>query len=363
MAEECLFTLLHLSYIRVKRFFLFLLPMYRDRGLVSPVACYSIIPMSYSGFLNEDITGRVENLFPAECTVFSLVQWASRLLQNYRIETPRLDAEIILAHLLKCERIDFHIHPEKPVEDTPAIQYKAAILKRIQRVPLQYITHHAEFMSLDFYVDERVLIPRPETELLVEAVLKKQSLLSGEHEIIIMDIGTGSGNIPVTLAKKTNTTRIFAIDISEDALAVAKINAQKHHVLSKITFLCGDIYKPMNGYAMESSVHFIVSNPPYIAHHEFDTLQEEVRKFEPYGALISGRDDLSMFKCIIKDAQIWLKPGGFIFFEVGEKQAYKVAQLLEDTHDFKKAEFIKDYQHINRIVVAQMEEMRGKNRN
>jgi release factor glutamine methyltransferase len=330
---------------------------------VRPIKNYQEELYSKHSFLNEDTSGKVENSFPAERTVFRLLQWASRLLQNYRIETPRLDAEVILAHLMECERIDFHIHPEKPVEDTTATHYKAAIRKRIQCVPLQYITHHAEFMSLDFYVDERVLIPRPETELLVEAVLKRLYLLSGKREIVMVDIGTGSGNISVTLAKKINNARVFAIDISEDALAVAKINAKKHHVLNKITFLCGDIYQPLNDYAMESGVHFIVSNPPYIAQHEFDTLQEEVRNFEPYGALISGHDDLSMFKRIISDAQIWLKPGGFIIFEVSEKQAYKVAQLLEDTHGFKKAEFIKDYQHINRIVVAQMEEMRGKDCN
>lgn len=314
-------------------------------------------------FLNEDATGKVECSFPAECTVFRLIQWASGLLQKYSIETPRLDAEVILAHIQECERVDFHIHPEKPVEDATAIRFKEAIQKRIQRVPVQYITHHAEFMSLDFYVDERVLIPRPETELLVEAILRKRHLLSDEREIVVVDIGAGSGNISVTLAKKTHNTRIFAMDISEDALAVAKINAQKHQVLNKITFLCGDIYKPLKGYEMESRVHFIVSNPPYIAQHEFDTLQEEVRNFEPYGALISGHDDLSMFKGIIRDVQIWLKPGGFIIFEVGEKQACKVAQLLEDTHYFKKVEFIKDYQHINRIVIAQMEEVCGKDRN
>ena len=237
------------------------------------------------------------------------------------------------------------------------MRYKESIRKRSQRVPLQYITNHAEFMSLDFYVDERVLIPRPETELLVEAVIKRAQFLT--PEIVIVDIGVGSGNIAVTLAKKIDNARIFAIDISPDALAVAKINAQRHDVFSKITFLCGDIFLPLEGFGIESKVNFIVSNPPYVSSDEFNNLQKEVRDFEPYGALVSGQDGLQMFKRIIANTHTWLKPGGFVIFEAGEKQARNIARLFEETRCFKKAAFIKDYQHISRIVIAQMEECRG----
>ena len=269
---------------------------------------------------------------------------------------------MILSHLLDYKRIDLYVYPDKPVEDTVVIRYKEAIQKRSQRVPLQYITNHAEFMSLDFYVDERVLIPRPETELLVEAVIKRAQILTHENEIVIVDIGVGSGNIAITLAMKIDNARIFAIDLSPDALAVAKINAQRHAVFSKITFLCGDIFRPLEGYGIESKVNFIVSNPPYVSSAEFDSLQEEVRNFEPYGALISGQDGLQMFRRIITHANTWLKPGGYVIFEAGEKQARKVARLFEDRGCFKKAVFLKDYQHIYRIVIAQMEEGRGQNR-
>ena len=266
---------------------------------------------------------------------------------------------MILSHLLDYKRIDLYVYPDKPVEDTVVIRYKEAIQKRSQRVPLQYITNHAEFMSLDFYVDERVLIPRPETELLVEAVIKRAQILTHENEIVIVDIGVGSGNIAITLAMKIDNARIFAIDLSPDALAVAKINAQRHAVFSKITFLCGDIFRPLEGYGIESKVNFIVSNPPYVSSAEFDSLQEEVRNFEPYGALISGQDGLQMFRRIITHANTWLKPGGYVIFEAGEKQARKIARLFEETRCFKKAAFIRDYQHISRIVIAQMEECRG----
>lgn len=296
----------------------------------------------------------VTNVFSGECTISGLVNWASNILREHGIDSPRLDAEVILAYLMGCRRMDLYTHPAKDISESVAVSYGKAIQRRAQRVPLQYITNHVEFMSLDFYVDERVLIPRPETELLVEAVTKKSQILSKEREIVIVDIGVGSGNIAITLATKISNARIFAVDISPDALIVAKINAERHHVLDKITFLCGDIFKPLEGYGIESKIHFIVSNPPYVAIDEFENLQEEVRNYEPYGALVSGQNGLQMFKHIIAGANMWLKPGGFTVFEVGEKQIQKVAHLLEDAGCFKKIEFIEDYQHIYRIIVAQM---------
>ena len=301
--------------------------------------------------------GSLKSTFPDKYTISRLVHWASKILRESGTDSPSLDAEVILSHLLGCKRIDLYIHPDQPVEETVVMHYKESIRRRSQRVPLQYITNHAEFMSLDFYVDERVLIPRPETELLVEAVIKRAQILT--HEIMIVDIGVGSGNIAVTLAKKIDNARIFAIDISPDALAVAKINAQRHDVFSKITFLCGDIFRPLEEYGIESKVNFIVSNPPYVSSDEFNNLQKEVRDFEPYGALVSGQDGLQMFKRIIANTHTWLKPGGFVIFEAGEKQARKIARLFEETRCFEKATFIKDYQHISRIVIAQMEEGRG----
>ena len=300
--------------------------------------------------------------FPENFTVSNLVRWASNTLQQVNgIDFPRLDAEIILSHLLSCKRIDLYLHPDKPVDETIAIRYKDAIQKRTHRVPLQYIKNCANFMSLDFYVDERVLIPRPETELLVEEVIKLSQTMSKEHEIVIADIGVGSGNIAVTLAKNIDNARILAIDISSDALAVANINARRYEVQDKITFLCGDTFKPLEGHEFELKIDFIVSNPPYISSGEFDTLQNEVRDYEPYVALVCGQDGLQMFKRIIASATTWLKPGGYVIFEVGNGQAQKLAQLFENTGYFKKANFIEDYQHIQRIVIAKKEETFGQN--
>lgn len=292
-------------------------------------------------------------------TISSLILWASTVLQKHNIDSPRLDAEVILSSLLNCERIYLYTYPDNPVEDTIVKQYKQAIQRRAQRTPLQYITNHAEFMSLDFYVDERVLIPRPETELIVDAVIEKSGVFSSEDEILIIDIGVGSGNIAVTLAKKIQNLRMFAIDISQDALAVARINALRHQVSDKITFLCGNIFEPLYGYKIESKVNFIVSNPPYISIDELDTLQEEVRNFEPHVALVAREDGLSISKHIIESANKWLKQGGFLILEVGETQASKVAQLIRNTKCFKKAEYKKDYQHIHRTVIAQLEENSG----
>lgn len=298
----------------------------------------------------------MRNMAPDKGTVSGLIQWASALLNNHHIDTPRLDAEILLSHLLGCERIALYTHPSKPLKADTIAQYESVIQRRTQRFPLQYITNRAEFMSLNFYVDERVLIPRPETEVLVETVIKRSQALSGIREIVIIDIGTGSGNIAVSLAKQLKNARIFAIDISPDALTVAKINAQKHGVSNKITFLCGDAFRPLEGPGTAVQAHFIISNPPYVADDEFPLLQEEVRDFEPYTALVSGRDGLQVFKHIIAEVNPWLKPGGFIAFEVGEKQAQRVSQLLQNTGRLTHIEFLQDYQQIPRIVVAQMEE-------
>jgi len=303
----------------------------------------------------------MKNMNTDKVTVSGLIQWASAVLNNHHIDTPRLDAEILLSHILGCERIALYTHPSKPLKDDIIAQYESVIQRRAQRFPLQYITNRAEFMSLDFYVDERVLIPRPETEVLVEAVIQRAQTLSEIREIVIIDIGTGSGNIAVSLAKQLENVRIFAIDISSDALAVAKINAQKHQVSNKITFLCGDAFRSLEDLGTVVQAHFIVSNPPYVANAEFPLLQEEVRDFEPYMALVSGRDGLQAFKHIISEVNTWLKPGGFIAFEVGEKQARRVSRLLQNTGRFSHIEFLLDYQQIPRIVVAQMEEYCGKN--
>ncbi len=308
---------------------------------------------------DEDAHGRTEYPFPDKHTVSNLISWASKTLHDHDIDSPRLDAEVILSYLLDCKRITFYVHPDKSVENTVAVSYQKAIRRRSQQVPLQYITNHAEFMSLDFYIDERVLIPRPETELVVEAVIKKSQTLSKEKDIVMVDIGVGSGNIAIALAKKIDKARVFAVDISPDALSVAAMNAQRHEVLNKITFLCGDIFTPLEGYGIETKIDFIISNPPYVSSDEFSTLQKDVRDYEPYIALVSGEDGLHMFKRIITHTNTWLRPGGFIIFEVGEKQAQQIAQFIENTGRFKKPELVKDYQNIYRIIVAQMEEACG----
>lgn len=305
----------------------------------------------------------LEETLPDKPTIYNLTNWANKLLLDSGIESPRLDTEIILAHSAGLNRLYLHTHPDKTLDATIVKRFVNNLKRRLQRVPLQYITNHSEFMSLDFYVDERVLIPRPETEFLIDAVTKIALSLYNENEVFIVDIGVGSGNIAITLAKKIKNARIFAIDISPNAIEVAKFNAQRHDVIEKITFLCGDTFRPLKGLELESKINFIVSNPPYISIDEFHFLQEEVKCFEPYTALVSGKDGLEAFKTIISDAKTWLKRNGFIVFEVAEGQAQKVVQLIKDKRCFKNIDSIKDYQKIDRIVFAQMEDIRGRNCN
>src|SRR3972149_9592039 len=203
-----------------------------------------------------------EDALPDKPTVYNLTNWANKLLLDSGIESPRLDTEIILAHSAGLNRLYLHTHPDETLEATIVKRFVNNVKRRLQRVPLQYITNHSEFMSLNFYVDERVLIPRPETEFLIDTVTKIALSSYNENEVFIVDIGVGSGNIAITLAKKIKNARIFAIDISPNAIEVAKFNAQRHDVMEKITFLCGDTFKPLKGLGRESKGEIRGTIPP-----------------------------------------------------------------------------------------------------
>jgi len=267
--------------------------------------------------------------------------------------SPRLDAEILLTFFLNIERLELYKAPERILTAEEAAGFEKLLERRCQGEPVAYIIGFKEFWSLLFLVNREVLIPRPETEILVEETLQAVQDESWAAPRIL-EIGVGSGAITVALARELPEAILTATDIAAGALDLARENARRHGVAARIDFRCGDLWTPVEG-----TFDLIVSNPPYISSDEFHDLQKEVRGFEPYGALVSGQDGLQMFRRIITHANTWLKPGGYVIFEAGEKQARKVARLFEETRCFKKAAFVKDYQRISRIVIAQMEEGRG----
>ncbi len=286
-------------------------------------------------------------------TIRNILKWAIKTLKGSEIESPEISGDTLLAYVLSCDRTRLYANPDNVIDDADIRKYKEVIYKRASHVPLQYITRKAEFMSLDFVVDERVLIPRPETEILVETVLDKvKGNDSLDNSIIIMEIGTGSGNIAVSLAKNLNNAEIYTNDISQDALLVAETNVQRHDVADKVHLLHGDFFGVFNNSVEKEHVDFITSNPPYVSKSEWNNLEPEVKEHEPWQALVGGKDGLHYYRRIIKDAADWLRPGGYLVIEIGETQANVIIKFMNKVMHYKEIEIIKDLQGKERIISA-----------
>jgi len=286
-------------------------------------------------------------------TIRNILKWAIATLKEAEIDSPSINADTLLSFVLSCDRTKLYTNPDEIISDADISRYKDLINERIRHVPLQYITHRVEFMSLDFVVDERVLIPRPETEILVETVLKNEhDKQYSKRKITIMDIGTGSGNIAVSLAKNLSNVEIYASDISQEALEIAKTNAQEHKVVDNIHLLHGDLFSAFVGYAEKEHIDFIVSNPPYVSESEWKNLEPELRDHEPRVALVAGKDGLCFYKQIIKEATDWLMPDGYLIIEIGETQANTIIKLMEREGHYEDFEIIKDLQGKERVISA-----------
>lgn len=276
-------------------------------------------------------------------TVLEAVKLSTDYLQKKGIESPRLNAELLLAHLLNCKRLDLYLLFDRPLKENEIILYRELLKKRGSFVPLQYIIGNVEFYGLEFSVDSSVLIPRPETELLVDTIIEENK----NTNLKILDIGTGSGIIAIALAKSLEQPELFAIDISEAALANAKKNAIKNDVTDRIKFLQLDVRSDLT--LIKESFDIIVSNPPYISKDEFPKLQTELRVFEPAIALTDYADGLSFFKIISEKAIRLLKNNGQLYFEIGKDQSDSVKKILQE-NGFANVQIKKDYQEIDRVI-------------
>jgi release factor glutamine methyltransferase len=260
-----------------------------------------------------------------------------------------LNAERLLSHVLQIPRIELYLNFERPLSVEERAGFKRLLLRRVGSEPLQYILGETEFMSLPFLVNDSVLIPRPETELLVEqAVLMFQKKNSAEDTIALLDIGTGSGCIAVSVAKQCSQVRVLALDISSAALATAQINAEINGVQDKIEFVNGDILQLLHGPAALGTFDAIVSNPPYVSSDEFKRLPEEIRLFEPADALDDGHDGLTFFRTFSRHISHLMKPGAFFLVEAGEGQADTIKKMFLE--NFSKITIIDDYNGIPRVL-------------
>ena len=285
--------------------------------------------------------------------VLDLLDWTTRYFEQHGIPNPRLDAEVLLGYLLEKSRLQLYLHFEMPVFQEHLTPYRELIKKRVAHTPVSYLTNRKEFMSLEFYVDERVLIPRPETEQLVETILNEKDADSER----LLELGTGSGVIATSLAVHQPDWDIIATDISESALAVAKKNAETHACTAQIRFLSGDLFEPIKAMDPTGEIRFdwIVCNPPYIKKTEWDTLRPDVRDYEPEIALFAGEDGLAVIGRLIAEAPAYLAANGKLILEIGDTQGDIVRPLLDAEPAYCTYKLLKDYAEKERIVLASVD--------
>ena len=267
-------------------------------------------------------------------------------LKQNNIENSTLKVKILLANILNVKKEYLLIHSEEEVKQEDKIKYENNINELIKGKPLQYITNKQEFMGLNFYVDENVLIPQPDTEILVEKAIE---IAETTQKNKILDMCTGSGCIAISLAKNIKNAQIIATDISNNALNVANKNAINHNVENKIKFINSDMFNNI-----EEKFDIIVSNPPYIETETINKLEIEVQN-EPHLALDGGIDGLKFYKIIANNAFKYLNENGYLLLEIGYNQQKSVMQLLQDTGKYKNIETIKDLGGNYRVVIARKE--------
>ena len=266
------------------------------------------------------------------------------MLKSNNVESPKLKARLLLQYVLDKPRQYIIVYDNKEIDKQQQWQYFVNIEKLTKGVPLQHITHKQEFMKMDFFVDENVLIPRPDTEILVEEVIKIAQKYNSPR---ILDLCTGSGAIAISLKKFVANADITAVDISEKALEIAKRNAEK--LEAKINFVKSDLFDKLDNRKFD----IIVSNPPYIRKDEIKKLSEEVQK-EPKIALDGGEDGLDFYRIITEQAINYLKTGSFLCFEIGYNQKNDVIKIIEDEQNYKNTYCKKDLYGNDRIIITQV---------
>lgn len=276
------------------------------------------------------------------------IDWATDQLCAQDIEDARLEAELLLVFALGIKKSELILYQSKIIEDKNLKHYQETIKRRLKHEPTAYIIGNQPFLGLNIIVNRSVLIPRPETELLAETAIKiirNYSLPPTPYPLTLADIGTGSGCIAVALAKSLPQAKVYGIDVSNDALKVAKTNAETHKVADRCHFIKGNLLEPLR-----EPVDLIVTNPPYIPSGEISKLQPEVKDWEPKQALDGGKDGLDYIRKLLKESPKYLKPNGRLAMEFGFGQAAEIEKLAAG--NYEKVEIIKDYSGIPRLLIG-----------
>ena len=301
-------------------------------------------------------------------TVRRILEWTTAHLRKHGSESPRLDAEILLAYARQCPRVQLYVQYDQELTDPQRAAMRELVKRRANREPVAHLVGRREFFSLEFEVTKDTLTPRPDTETLVVELLElaktRRTAFQGRSQdhvaetdglgrpsygVSILEIGTGTGCIAVSVAVNLPYAKIVATDVSEAALAVARRNAEKHGVADRIEFLHGDLFAPIPAGA---PFDLIVSNPPYIGEHELPKLPEEVSRHEPRAALVAGPDGLDVIRRLLAESPRHLVPGGSLLFEFAPEQAHTVESLATAAGQYAAVRVVKDLSRAERVAIA-----------
>jgi len=325
---------------------------------------------------------------PASWTILATLRWTADYFRARGVPEPRASAEILLAHTLGISRLDLYLRYDQPLNPEELARFKALMVRRREGEPVAYLTGHREFWSLDIRVTPAVLIPRPETETLVAAALEAaKSVGAGLKPAPTLaekvspnyndqnetppktenrkpktpalwgaEVGVGSGAVVIALAKELPQMAWVGLDRSVAALAVARDNARRHAVLHRVHFLQADL---LNALKPNAALALLVANLPYVPRADWERLPREIKAFEPPEALLGGEDGLDLIRPLIRQAQQYVKGGGWVLLEVGDRQAPQVVDLFEKTSAYDQIETIKDFSGVKRVVGARRRDRTG----
>lgn len=278
-----------------------------------------------------------------------MLEWLTPYLTEKGIESPRLTAELLITHVLEMPRIQLYVNFDKPLTQKQLDQLRELVKRTANHEPFQYLIGKTEFYSLPIQVSPDVLIPRPETELLVERAIEFVRPLDNPT---VLDLCTGSGCIAVAIAKNAPNAKIIATDISEQALQIAENNIRTHSLENTVKLLAGSLFEPLIDGLENDTFDLIVSNPPYVSDVEYSQLAPNVREYEPKQALHGGTDGLEIYRKILAKIKPHLKPHAALMLEIGCNQGLDVKNLIEKTGIFKNIKIEKDLSNNDRIVIA-----------
>ncbi len=286
----------------------------------------------------------------SDWTIQKLLNWTTEYFTGKKLDAPRLSAELLLSYIFGMKRIELYTQFDKPVAK-PQLDKLHNLVKRAgQNEPVAYLVGKTEFYSLEIIVSPACLIPRPETELLAERAIEFLRRRTGKQ--FVCDLCTGSACIAVAIAKNFADADIIATDISDAALKVAAENIQKYQLNHRVKLLCGHLFEPIVPHLDTEKFDLIVCNPPYVSAIEFETLDKNVKDYEPKQALFAGNDGLDVYRRIAEKADAFLKPDGALMLEIGYSQGHSVSELLEQADYFRQTAIEKDFHNNDRIITA-----------